>query len=42
VAWIWNENNVDNILMILVVARPSRTFQLLMLPGAREAGRGHS
>jgi len=42
VFWVWDENSVDNILMFLAVARQSRTFQLLMLPGAREAGRGHS
>ena len=28
---IWDENKVDSILMVLVVARQSRTFQLLML-----------
>jgi len=29
VFWIWDENNVDNILMFVVVTRQSRTFQLL-------------
>jgi len=29
VFWIWDENNVGNTLMFLVVARQSRTFQLL-------------
>jgi len=42
VFWIWDENNVDNMLMFLVVARQSKAFQLLILPGAWEAGRGHS
>jgi len=28
---IWDENNVDNILMFSVVARQSSIFQLLML-----------
>jgi len=42
VVWIWDENNVENILIFLVVGRQSRTFQLLMLPGAQEAGREHS
>jgi len=31
VFWIWDENNVDNMLMFLVVARQSRIFQLLTL-----------
>jgi len=31
VFWIWDENNVDNILMFWVAARQSRTFQLLLL-----------
>ena len=39
--WIWDENNVDNIVMFSVAARQSRTLQLLMLPGAQEVGRGH-
>jgi len=34
VFWIWDENNVDNILMVLVIARQSSTFQLLMLAWA--------
>jgi len=34
VFWIWDENNVGNIPMLLVVARQSRTFQLLMLAWA--------
>ena len=42
VFWIWDENSVDNILIFLGVARQSRTFQLLMLPGAWETGTGHS
>ena len=42
VFWIWDEHNVGNILMFSVLAEQSRTFQLLMLPGAREVGRGHS
>jgi len=29
--WIWDSNNVDNILTFLVVARQSRIFQLLTL-----------
>ena len=29
VFWIWEENNVANILMFSVVARQSRIFQLL-------------
>jgi len=32
VFWIWDENNVANILIFLVVARQSRTSQLLTLP----------
>jgi len=40
--WIWDENNIDSILMFLVGVRQSSTFQLLMLPGAREVGWGHS
>ena len=39
--WIQDENYVDNISMFLTVDRQSRTFQLLVLPGAHEAGRGH-
>jgi len=31
VFWVWNGNDVGNILMFLVVARKSRTLQLLML-----------
>jgi len=31
VVWIWDENNVDNILMFSVVARRSRIFQLVTL-----------
>jgi len=40
--WIQDENYVDNISMFLTVDRQSRTFQLLMLPGAQKAGRRHS
>jgi len=46
VFWMWNENNVDNVLMFSVVMRQSKIFlagsHWLGLPGAREAGRGHS
>jgi len=31
VFWIWDENNVDNTLMVLVVTKQATTFQLLVL-----------
>jgi len=34
VFWIWDENNVDNILIFQVFARQSGTFQLLRLAWA--------
>jgi len=40
--WIWDENNVNNILIFLVVARQSRIFSCPGLPGAQEPGRGDS
>jgi len=43
VFWIWGENNIDNILMFLVVARQSRFFQLFTLAWAArcmESGTG--
>jgi len=39
VFWICNENNVGNILMFSVIAKKSRSFQLLMLPGGRGRSR---
>jgi len=43
VFWIWDENNVDKLLMFVAVAKDfSASARWPGLPGAREAGRGHS
>jgi len=45
VVWIWDENNVDNILMFLFLASSQGLFNFSCwpsLPGAWEDGRGHN
>jgi len=45
VFWIWDENNVDNILMFLVLLGSEGFFSFSHWPGlqgAQEAGRGRS
>ena len=36
--WVWDEGDVDNMLMFSVVANQSRTFQLLLWACQRAAG----